>query len=100
MHDLHERAPTPQSITRRRLDISPKKHRKCVQSASCSISVKLTWYLCRRASAPLQVVFVGVAVRERSDLNDKGPEYAVAVSDGTGIVQVCVCLSAVPKHGL
>ncbi|KAJ8293381.1 Trehalose phosphorylase [Rhodotorula toruloides] len=67
MHDLHERAPTPQSITRRRLDISPKKHRK--------------------ASAPLQVVFVGVAVRERSDLNDKGPEYAVAVSDGTGIVQ-------------
>lgn len=35
----------------------------------------------------MQIVFVGVAVRERDDLEDKGPEYAVSVSDGTGTVQ-------------
>ncbi|KPV77781.1 glycosyltransferase family 4 protein [Rhodotorula graminis WP1] len=66
-HDLHERAPTPHSVTQRRLDIRPKKNRK--------------------ASAPLQIVFVGVAVRERPDLDDKGTEYAVSVSDGSGTVQ-------------
>lgn len=31
-HDLHERAPTPHSVTQRRLDIRPKKNRKCVPS--------------------------------------------------------------------
>ncbi|BGP40935.1 hypothetical protein JCM10449v2_004900 [Rhodotorula kratochvilovae] len=66
-HDLHDRAPTPHSVTQRRLDIRPKKNRK--------------------ASAPLQIVFAGVAVRERPDLDDKGAEYAVSVSDGTGTVQ-------------
>ncbi|TNY17435.1 UDP-Glycosyltransferase/glycogen phosphorylase [Rhodotorula diobovata] len=66
-HDLHERAPTPHSVTQRRLDIKPKKHRK--------------------ASAPLQIVFVGVAVRERPDLDDNGTEYAISVSDGSGTVQ-------------
>lgn len=45
-------------------------------------------YSCHRASAPLQIVFVGVAVRERPDLDDKGTEYAVSVSDGSGTVQV------------
>lgn len=48
----------------------------------------LTVYSCHRASAPLQIVFVGVAVRERPDLDDKGTEYAVSVSDGSGTVQV------------
>ncbi|GJN91275.1 hypothetical protein Rhopal_004294-T1 [Rhodotorula paludigena] len=67
VHDLHERASTPNSVTARRLDIRPKKNRK--------------------ASAPLQVVFVGIAIRERDDLDDKGAEYAISVSDGTGTVQ-------------
>ncbi|GAA5936386.1 hypothetical protein JCM10213_000304 [Rhodosporidiobolus nylandii] len=67
VHDHPDRSPSPGSTAARKLDIRPKKHRK--------------------AHAPLQVVFVGVAVRERSDLPDKGPEYAVSVSDGTGIVQ-------------
>ncbi|KWU42314.1 UDP-Glycosyltransferase/glycogen phosphorylase [Rhodotorula sp. JG-1b] len=67
IHDLIERSPTPHSITNRRLDLSKKKHRK--------------------PSAPLQTVFVGVAVRERPDLDDRGAEYAIAVSDGSGIVQ-------------
>ncbi|GAA5988230.1 hypothetical protein JCM10908_002123 [Rhodotorula pacifica] len=67
MHDLAERAATPHSVTSRRLDLSKKKNRK--------------------PSAPLQIVFVGIAVRERPDLDDKGAEYAVAVSDGSGIVQ-------------
>ncbi|GAA5875124.1 hypothetical protein JCM3774_001643 [Rhodotorula dairenensis] len=67
IHDLVERAPTPHSLTSRRLDLSKKKHRK--------------------PSAPLQTVFVGIAVRERPDLKDRGAEYAIAVSDGAGIVQ-------------
>ncbi|GAA5824544.1 hypothetical protein JCM11251_000467 [Rhodosporidiobolus azoricus] len=62
-----DRSPSPNSAHGRKLDIRPKKHRK--------------------ASAPLQIVFVGVAVRARDDLDDKGPEYAVSVSDGTGTVQ-------------
>ncbi|GAA5852904.1 hypothetical protein JCM8547_004729 [Rhodosporidiobolus lusitaniae] len=62
-----DRSPTPNSMESRRLDIKPKKHRK--------------------AHAPLQVVFVGVAVRAREDLEDKGPEYAISVSDGSGTVQ-------------
>ncbi|GAA6023380.1 hypothetical protein JCM10207_002526 [Rhodosporidiobolus poonsookiae] len=62
-----DRAPTPNSMLARKLDIRPKKHRK--------------------AHAPLQVVFVGVAVRTRDDLPDKGAEYAISVSDGTGTVQ-------------
>ncbi|GAA6034583.1 hypothetical protein JCM8097_005408 [Rhodosporidiobolus ruineniae] len=66
-HKEGDRAPTPHSVLSRKLDIRPKKHRK--------------------AHAPLQVVFVGVAVREREDLPDKGPEYAVSVSDGSGTVQ-------------
>ncbi|GAA5979017.1 hypothetical protein JCM11641_004945 [Rhodosporidiobolus odoratus] len=59
-HDLHnrERSPSPSSVFHRRLDLRPKKH-----------------------------LFVGVAVRERKDLDDKGPEYAISVSDGTGTVQ-------------
>ncbi|GAA6057866.1 hypothetical protein JCM3770_002729 [Rhodotorula araucariae] len=63
-HDLHERAPTPHSVTQRRLEIRPKKNRK--------------------AAAPLQIVFVGIAVRERPDLDDAGAEYAISVSDGSG----------------
>ncbi|GAA5863971.1 hypothetical protein JCM1840_000652 [Sporobolomyces johnsonii] len=65
-HEYH-RSPSPNSVLSRKLDISPKKH--------------------RRASAPLQVVFLGIAVRERDDVDDKGPEYAIVVSDGSGIVQ-------------
>ncbi|GAA5907006.1 hypothetical protein JCM6882_000029 [Rhodosporidiobolus microsporus] len=66
-HKDNDRSPTPNSVLSRKLDIRPKKH--------------------RQASAPLQIVFVGVAVREREDLDDKGPEYAISVSDGTGTVQ-------------
>ncbi|CEQ42011.1 SPOSA6832_03785 [Sporobolomyces salmonicolor] len=65
-HEYH-RSPSPNSILSRKLDISPKKH--------------------RRASAPLQIVFLGIAIRERGDVDDGGPEYALVVSDGSGIVQ-------------
>lgn len=104
-HDVIERAPTPHSVTNRRLEISQKKHRKYVASPALPASESL--FLRRssrsregertsayfmtpsdRPSAPLQIVFVGIAVRERPDLEDKGTEYAVSVSDGSGIVQV------------
>ncbi|GAA5967945.1 hypothetical protein JCM21900_006945 [Sporobolomyces salmonicolor] len=65
-HEYH-RSPSPNSILSRKLDITPKKH--------------------RRASAPLQIVFLGIAIRERGDVDDGGPEYALVVSDGSGIVQ-------------
>lgn len=95
MHDLIERAPTPHSVTNRRLDITKKKHRKSVSSSRpilerqrSRLRVDDTDGLIARPSAPLSIVFVGVAVRERPDLDDKGAEYAIAVSDGCGIVQV------------
>lgn len=51
-HDLHERAPTPHSVTQRRLDIKPKKHRKCVAAGVGSFTMTMA-LTSRNASAEL-----------------------------------------------